>query len=95
MNARAVIRTLVALEPAVLEPYSRISNFQGEFIASLFEGDFTLFAELDERPGAYTSPYYHGIDGHHRYNDWHWKLRQARNNCPRFFDILNRKVNTS
>lgn len=41
----------------------------------------SLFIELDERPGQFDSGY--------ASNDWHWKLRQARNDAGnRFFDLI-------
>lgn len=40
-----------------------------------------VFRYLDEKPGSYG----YNIGG----KEWHWKLRQARNNHPIFFDILS------
>lgn len=57
-----------------------ITQEQGEHIAWLLHGDRSLFIELDERPGQYDADY--------ASSGWHWKLRQARNSCRRFFDIL-------
>ena len=52
--------------------FQQVSQQQGEWIASRFNGDFSLFNRMDARESA----------------PWHWKLRQARNNCERFFDVL-------
>lgn len=88
-DARDVIRAITAIEPATTKPYKRLSPEQGDEIARLFEGDFSLFMELDEQPGRFTSPYYHGQEGVYGYSMWHYKLRQARNSAPHFFEILN------
>jgi hypothetical protein len=89
-DARSIIHALVDLDPAGDGPYKNITAEQGDQIAFLFDGDFDLFRQLDEQPGRYTSPYYHGVDGEHGYSHWHYKLRQARNDTDnRFFDILN------
>lgn len=80
-DARSVIEALTQIEPETTDPYKKISEEQGEQIAALFEGNIGLFIELDERPGKYTT--IAPID------DWHYKLRQARNNCRRFFEILS------
>lgn len=86
---RDVIRALVALEPTETTSITHISPEQGNEIARLFEGDYSLFVKLDEQPGLFTSPWYHGVDGVYDYNGWHWKLRQARNDRRNhFFDIL-------
>jgi len=65
-----------------------VTQAQGEAIAALLEGDNALFELLDERPGHWALG-----SGPERYTDscgreWHWKLRQARNTCERFFDRL-------
>ena len=85
-----IIRYLAELEPGDdSSTYKRITPEQGNDIARLFEGDINLFRELDEKPGHYTSPYYHGVDGEYSYNLWHYKLRQARNdNRNQFFAIM-------
>ena len=62
---------------------------QGEAIAALFEGNKALLELLDERPGHWAI----AGSGPGRYTDscgweWHWKLRQARSTCERFFDCL-------
>jgi hypothetical protein len=59
----------------------QVTQLQGEQIAAMFGGNMSLFIELDERPGQYDPGYASG--------DWHWKLRQARNGCSRFFDVFN------
>ena len=64
-----------------------VTQAQGEAIAALFEGDKALFELLDERPGHWAI----AGSGPGRYTDscgreWHWKLRQARNTCERFFE---------
>lgn len=83
MDARTVIRAICALP-------GRQTQAQGDYIAALFQGDFDLFRDLDEGPGRYLSSYYHGGDDKsYTYDDWHYKLRRARNGCDRFFDILN------
>jgi hypothetical protein len=87
-DARDVIRAVVQVEPEDDNGH-RISPEQGDEIAHLFEGDYALFVTLDEKPGLFMSPWYHGVDGHHRYDHWHYKLRQARNDARNhFFDIL-------
>lgn len=88
-RTRTIIRALVALEPAEGGLSKRITPEQGNEIARLFEGDYSLFVKLDEKPGLFTSPWYHGVEGEYDYNGWHWKLRQARNDgANHFFDIL-------
>lgn len=77
-----VIAALTAMEVSVPEgaQYKRITEEQGEEIARFMEGDHGLFRRLDERPGefyAYGNP-----------DEWHWKLRQARNGCTLFFEIM-------
>jgi len=64
-----------------------VTQWQGEAIAALFAGDKRLFELLHERPGHWAI----AGSGPERYTDscgreWHWKLRQARNSCERFFD---------
>lgn len=59
-----------------------VTQLQGEGIALLFD-TFEQFRELDEQPGSY--------DGDYPSGNWHWKLRQARNGCAAFFDIINAK----
>jgi hypothetical protein len=83
LEAEQVIEFLRALEPAVTEPLSRISQVQGEQIAAFIRdrGGYSLFVDLDERPGRFDYAY--------ASDDWHWKLRQARNGCREFFNILN------
>ena len=66
-----------------------VTKTQGEAIAALFEGDKAIFELLDERPGHWAI----AGSGPERYTDycgreWHWKLRQARNTCERFFERL-------
>ena len=66
-----------------------VTQAQGEAIAALFEGDKILLELLDERPGHWAI----AGSGPERYTDscgreWHWKLRQARNTCARFFERL-------
>ena len=66
-----------------------VTQAQGEAIATLFEGDKSMFELLDERPGHWAI----AGSGPERYTDscgreWHWKLRHARNTCERFFDRL-------
>lgn len=88
-EVRRVIRAIVSIEAEKPEGgYSRITEEQGEDIARLFRGSFELFRELDEAPGRYTSPWYHGVEGVYGYDTWHWKLRQARNSCELFFEII-------
>lgn len=90
-DARTVIRALVALDVT----NNRVTPEQGDEIARLFGGDYRLFNELDERPGAFASPYYHGQEGVYNPYDanWHWKLRQARNDRRNhFFDILREEA---
>jgi hypothetical protein len=77
-DAHSVITALAGIEP---DPSGRISTDQGASIATLFDGDIELFIELDERPGAYE--HIAPVD------DWHYKLRQARNNCPDFLKALS------
>ena len=66
-----------------------VTQTQGETIAALFEGDRSVFELLDERAGHWAI----AGSGPGRYTDscgreWHWKLRQARNTCERFFERL-------
>lgn len=63
--------------------YTNVTEAQGDQIALWLaeRGGYSLFVELDERPGQF--------DPNYRSTDWHWKLRQARNGCTQFFDILN------
>ncbi len=66
-----------------------VTQAQGEAIAALFAGDKRLFELLDARPGHWAI----AGSGPERDTDscgrqWHWKLRQARNSCERFFDRL-------
>lgn len=87
-EAMEVIEFLCALEPfdkadERSASYSRISAEQGEAIAAFIHdrGGYSLFIELDERPGQFDHRYVTG--------EWHWKLRQARNGCREFFAILS------
>jgi hypothetical protein len=90
--ARHVISSIAVIDVARGENgFKLITQQQGEQIASLFDGDFDLFHELDERPGRYGGEFYSGVEGESGYDSWHWKLRQARNATKRFFDILNSK----
>jgi hypothetical protein len=58
--------------------------YDGDVVVDIVRGiGRHVFVELDERPGQF-----HG----RTYDDWHWKLRRARNNHPRFFDAINEKV---
>lgn len=83
-TAQEVIQGIIAIESD-----DSITQCQGEAIAAMFDGNFSLFVELDEGPGHYISSYYHGGDPKlYSYDMWHWKLRQARNNCEKFFEIL-------
>lgn len=65
-----------------------ITPEQAGYIGSLFDGDAALFRELDEKPGLYASPEYHGVRNDYTYFPWHWKLRQARNNHDEFWNAL-------
>jgi len=89
-KAQSIIQTLVAIEPGDTSTgFKRITSEQGDAIARLFDGDFELFRKLDEQPGLYTSPFYHGVEGDYSYDSWHYKLRQARNDASNmFFEIL-------
>ena len=80
-DAQSVIIALAQLEPDTSGPYARITAEQGTEIAALFDGDIALFIELDEQPGRYTA--IAPVD------DWHFKLRQARNSSPDFFKALS------
>lgn len=75
-EAEKIIEQLTALDVE-----DQVTQLQGEAIAAMFDGDRSLFIELDERPGQF--------DGSYASGDWHWKLRQARNGCRRFFDVFN------
>lgn len=72
-QAYAVIAQLTELEV----PGGRVSQELGERIAAMFAGDVSAFTMLDSQSGRFPDPY-----------DWHWKLRQARNNTAGFFDLL-------
>lgn len=86
-GAREVInflRELEPTEPGVVYDFVHISAEQGNEIARFIaaRGGYDLFVELDERPGRF--------DGAYASHDWHWKLRQARNDGSNdFFDLLN------
>lgn len=90
-KTQTIIRTLAQMEPGDTSTgFKRITTEQGNAIARLFGGDFGLFQKLDEQPGLYASPFYHGIEGDYGYDSWHYKLRQARNDASnQFFDILS------
>lgn len=63
--------------------FSRITVEQGNEIARIIaaEGGYAVFNMLDERPGQF--------DGNYSATNWHWKLRQARNDRNNdFFAIL-------
>ena len=79
LQAREVIDYLRALD--VVE---RVSPQQGDEIGAFIceRGGYTLFRLLDERPGQFDENYAIG--------NWHWKLRQARNDGRNhFFEFLN------
>ena len=66
-----------------LEVADSVSPEQGDAIALVINahGGRSLFVELDERPGQFDHGYASG--------DWHWKMRQARNDRRnRFFDLI-------
>lgn len=73
---------------AELDAERAITPEQAGYIGSLFNGDGSLFRKLDEQPGLYASPGYHGVEGDYSYFPWHWKLRQARNNHDEFWNAL-------
>lgn len=97
MQLHEITKAISAMEVELAPSgFSIVTQEQGEYIASLLaqhEKPEFAFYELDSCPGRYTSDFYHGGDKDvYSYGAWHWKLRQARNNCKLFFDILHGKV---
>lgn len=84
-NIARIVRSI-----ANLDAERAINAEQAAYIGDLFDGDGNLFRELDEKPGLYASPGYHGVADDYTYFSWHWKLRQARNNFDEFWNALNK-----
>lgn len=85
-DARTVIESIAAIEPETRGNHSEITNDQVHEIARLFAGDHDLFYRMDSGPGRFR--------GYGDPDDWHWKLRQARNRTGidrTFFDVLNER----
>jgi len=85
-RARLVVkgRPLVDKIKAIKTKSKTLSSDEAATVARLFGGDRELFRFMDEKPGAFDSSYGR--------TDWFWKLRQARNNHPIFFEILEGKA---
>lgn len=79
-------------ELAALECPSRLTPDDYEAVICILEkhgatrGDFTM---LDEKPGYFGYEYPVTLaDGTRVMREWHWKLRQTRNNENRLFEVL-------
>lgn len=78
MTKAEVVEAIAAIDVTnKVNGYSRITADQATEIAALFNGDSSLFWELDNHPPPSDSG-----------AEWHWKLRQARNNYLVFWTRL-------
>lgn len=53
---------------------------EDEILKIVTDLNYDLFMALDEKPGWFDGQYYN--------NDWHWKLRRARNQAEGFFEAI-------
>ncbi len=86
-----VLATFIVDELGELPTPDGITQELGERIARMFDGNTDVFEFLDRDPGHWLLN--GGRDDDGRYRDshgrlWHWKLREARDTCDRFFQLL-------
>ncbi len=65
----------------IIDQLNALDGYDPEAVVEIVTGiGYDLFQQLDEKPGYF---------GDYNNEDWHWKLRRARNGADGFFEAVN------